>query len=591
MYSAGIVGYGSDVISIICKDRYYNCGGIDRISGNKIVLKESLPFTQTDVDEILELNNSISNINRYDELTLFVISKPYVGPVDLGGTSLAEGLDSKAIGGTSHAEGYQTIAYGKYAHTEGYQTEAGYRAHAEGYMSKASGENSHTEGRENKSIGNCSHSEGRETSAVGNFSHTEGYKTTAYGGASHAEGSSTEAGENAHSEGLRTKATGDNSHAEGQETQATGARSHAEGKLTVASGDASHSEGQETQAIGIASHAEGVKTITNTDAWASHVEGYNCETGGNAETNDKEADEDNIEGQMAHAEGNSTIARGNASHAEGTKTIAVGKCSHAEGYLTKAIGASAHAEGEGNSTEAVCSHIEGYSNKIYKNDADSSHAEGENNIVNDGAYASHVEGEYNQVNNRAEHASGQYNKSTKSDVKSQATHFSIGIGTSNDDRKNAFEVKQNGDIYIEGVEGRIQDKLNGGGSAGKSQFQIYKENGGSFYETEEQYNLYTILKNDPGKITSTIYGPLTRGNYTWSDYEITPKMVAKWIYNKIFWINYEDSFTITIVDSDLDDFEKTASSVEFNDGVIVLKYTRGDVIYINLDGSVNVELN
>ena len=55
------------------------------------------------------------------------------------------------------------------------------------------------------------------------------------------------------------------------------------------------------------------------------------------------------------------------------------------------------------------------------------------------------------ANNNAEHASGQYNLSTKSSDPLEATHFSIGIGTSDTDRKNAFEVKQNGDVYINGV--------------------------------------------------------------------------------------------------------------------------------------------
>ena len=497
-YSAGGLFSDADKISIICNGRYYNCGEIKSISGNKIVLKESLPFTQDDVNEILELNSSI-NINRHDELTLFVISKPDVGPVDLGGTSLAEGLDSKAIGGASHAEGYQTVAYGKYSHTEGYQTEAGYRAHAEGYISKATGENSHSEGRENESIGNCSHAEGSKTVARGNYSHAEGYKTRADGGASHAEGSSTEAWENAHSEGLRTKAfgenshsegrdtvangdsahaegtntnaskfahaegwtttasgdashsegsttvasgpsshaegytttaSGDNSHAEGESTKATNYNSHAEGKLTVASGEHSHAEGQETQAIGTASHAEGVKT--KASEWASHVEGYNCETGGNAEVNDKEADEDNIEGQMAHAEGNSTIARGNASHAEGTKTIAVGKCSHAQNYKTQAIGIESHAEGSNTKAYGATSHAEGYKTETH----------GEN---------SHGEGEGTKTTNTNEHAEGQYNVSNKDSDDFGAglnTIHSVGIGSSSSYRKNAHEIMQNGDHYI-----------------------------------------------------------------------------------------------------------------------------------------------
>ena len=66
---------------------------------------------------------------------------------------------------------------------------------------------------------------------------------------------------------------------------------------------------------------------------------------------------------------------------------------------------------------------------------------------------SHAEGVGTITTNKAEHASGKYNKSIKSEDAAQKTHFSIGIGTSNSNRKNAFEIKANGDIYIIGVGG------------------------------------------------------------------------------------------------------------------------------------------
>ena len=72
----------------------------------------------------------------------------------------------------------------------------------------------------------------------------------------------------------------------------------------------------------------------------------------------------------------------------------------------------------------------------------------------DGKNSAVLKGGNNQATNINEVALGKYNKSNSD------TYFSVGIGTSEDDRKNAVEVKANGDIYIEGVEGRIQDKLN-----------------------------------------------------------------------------------------------------------------------------------
>ena len=67
-----------------------------------------------------------------------------------------------------------------------------------------------------------------------------------------------------------------------------------------------------------------------------------------------------------------------------------------------------------------------------------------------GAY-SFSEGQNTVANNRSEHAMGEYNKSNKANDTfgdEGNTLFSIGNGTSESDRKNAFEVMQNGDIYI-----------------------------------------------------------------------------------------------------------------------------------------------
>ena len=107
-------------------------------------------------------------------------------------------------------------------------------------------------------------------------------------------------------------------------------------------------------------------------------------------------------------------ATGKWSHAEGCETIADGDYSHAEGFATAANGYSSHAEGS------------------------STTAAGAN---------SHAEGNNTQAQNDVEHAEGSYNKSNAT------TRHSVGIGTSDDDRKNAFEIMANGDIYVYGVGG------------------------------------------------------------------------------------------------------------------------------------------
>lgn len=129
-----------------------------------------------------------------------------------------------------------------------------------------------------------------------------------------------------------------------------------------------------------------------------------------------------------------SAAIGLASHVEGTGNIAPNASVHLEGLdpgtTSSFVNGANHAEGAGNFAGAAASHAEGIRNEIGHN-----------------AYASHAEGIKNTTQNRAEHASGQYNKSNKAtDTFGDAgnTLFSVGCGTSDADRKNAFEVMQDG---------------------------------------------------------------------------------------------------------------------------------------------------
>ena len=61
--------------------------------------------------------------------------------------------------------------------------------------------------------------------------------------------------------------------------------------------------------------------------------------------------------------------------------------------------------------------------------------------------ASFAEGKYTETKNTAEHAEGQYN------VSNSNTIHSVGIGTSDNDRKNAHEITKEGKHYIFGIGG------------------------------------------------------------------------------------------------------------------------------------------
>lgn len=163
------------------------------------------------------------------------------------------------------------------------------------------------------------------------------------------------------------------------------------GEFSVAIGLDNKATNNKAVAFGYNNHSYGKFSFTegrdNKAAYCSHAEG----------------NETQANGLTSHSEGAGTQANGDVSHAEGKGTITTGKCSHAEGRDTQAIGANSHSEGQ--LTKAI----------------------GNN---------SHVSGYKTVANNNEESAFGRFNKSNEN------TRFSIGIGTSEDDRKNAFEVKK-----------------------------------------------------------------------------------------------------------------------------------------------------
>ena len=103
----------------------------------------------------------------------------------------------------------------------------------------------------------------------------------------------------------------------------------------------------------------------------------------------------------------------------------------AQGYRTTASGNRCHSEGLGTSSTADASHSEGH------------------NTVASGNY-SHSEGDEVKATNQCEHSQGRYNVSNKANTTwgdSGNTLFSVGNGTADNARHNAFEIRQNGDIY------------------------------------------------------------------------------------------------------------------------------------------------
>ena len=200
--------------------------------------------------------------------------------------------------------------------------------------------------------------------------------------------------------------------------------------LPISAGTGAYSiiEGYSTSAMSHSDHAEGFSTYAKGDDYAAHAEGYQT----SAMT------------FSCHAEGRDTKANGNSSHAEGKSTVASGNSSHAEGNNTKAYSDYSHTEGYGTSATSV-SNVSGVL-LYYGNQA--RHSEGCTTKANNGS--THTEGYFTVANNFGEHASGLYNASNSATTTfgdSGNTLFSVGNGTEDNARHNAFEIRQNGDIY------------------------------------------------------------------------------------------------------------------------------------------------
>lgn len=197
---------------------------------------------------------------------------------------------------------------------------------------------------------------------------------------------------------------------------ASATRSFAIGHGAIASGKNSFSSGANTIASHYNAHAEGLETEANT--YNAHAEGAWTVASG----------------QSAHAEGNGyatgttidtivqkTIASGLASHAEGQGTQASGTGAHSEGYLTIASQKAAHAEGGETKATRGYSHAGGYGSEA------------------NGA-RSFVHGNYVKAEQNDQFVVGTYNQNKANTI------FEVGYGTGETNRRNAFEILNDGRV-------------------------------------------------------------------------------------------------------------------------------------------------
>lgn len=263
-------------------------------------------------------------------------------------------------------------------------------------------------------------------------------------------------GNTAHAEGGHNTASGARSHVEGMYSTASGVVSHAEGGMNIAAGAVSHAEGDSNVASGYASHAGGQSTVASGDfsttaggSWVTEVK-LTGDAGATSYTYHPE--------EFLNPEDPYLIGPNNYSYITlvGNKGITPIKI-----ISTNASTAILETESTLSADVALSDTLCCISGTVACGDysfANRGVAAGNSSwVVNRGCFAkgtaSFVGGNYNCAFNSCEVAFGKCNKSTESLDPSIAPIASIGIGTDKNNRKNATEIKQNGDVYIIGIGG------------------------------------------------------------------------------------------------------------------------------------------
>ena len=152
------------------------------------------------------------------------------------------------------------------------------------------------------------------------------------------------------------------------------------------------------------------------------------------------------------ASGSKTITGGQWSKAYSEGSVAIGQMNEARGSWAWAIGNLVKTNGK---ASFACG-------DFTSANAQYAFSEGTNTTAN--TEASHSAGRYTNTKNRSEFSIGEYNNSVSASTTfgdSGNTLFSVGNGTADNARHNAFEIRQNGDIYLSynGNDVKLQDLI------------------------------------------------------------------------------------------------------------------------------------
>ena len=264
--------------------------------------------------------------------------------------------------------------------------------------------------------------------AKGDGASVDGTNCLALGKNSHASGNGTLAKENsANACGTGSKATDKYASARGLETLASGKAADSSGYYTVSSGTGSHSEGKREGISHIeketfqdviksaSTESKLYQTLDFSTAADRYEVGYRLWKIANTDSPVSEEDWVDVYDQNIKV---------TAVYSGGSKWF----------QLSKKLGI-------GNKTSRVAIFISSETEVTEYPDVG---AKGD---------GSHIEGISTNALNKGEHGEGCYNKSNQGGTPATNTQHSIGIGSSHNDRKNAVEVMQNGDVYVIGIGG------------------------------------------------------------------------------------------------------------------------------------------
>ena len=266
----------------------------------------------------------------------------------------------------------------------------------------------------NKAEGVYAHAEGRETTATGPRAHAEGYKTSVYAA---------------------------DAHAEGRETWAMASQAHVEGFYTIGLGASSHVEGSTEADWGVGEESPII--LNDVEKIRDFLGNFTIQVYPYGEDGSYyfQLDSEKLGNYIFHG------ALGVSTHAEGINNVVCDKAGHVEGYNNVA---GDMIPGHGQDSKIYAPHVEGIGNKVASL-LYAVHVGGANCIAHSGNY-SFAHGYNLSISNNYETALGKFNLS---EIDGKKIVFSIGIGTSDTNRKNAVSVFEDGSVEIPGLQASI----------------------------------------------------------------------------------------------------------------------------------------